>query len=81
LKWLSTRDFSRLLEDHYPASEVKVREWCEEGLIPPEYAKRSISPKERGRWRIAAKGLTLILGQILGLSPSEIAEVQGKLKP
>ncbi len=79
LKWLTTKEFARLLDDVYPASEVKVREWCEAGIISPDYAKRSISPQERGRWRIATKGLQKILSEVFELSDSEIQEVRSKL--
>lgn len=80
MQWLTTSDFVLLLKEHYPISKSKVREWCEEGLIPPEFAKRSISSKERGHWRISSKGLLQILDKILQLSPQEIDEIQSKIK-
>jgi hypothetical protein len=79
-KWLSPPALSRLLEDHYPLNAAQVRAWCEEGLIPPEFVRRSLSAREREHWRIAARGLETILHGILGLSAREIAEVRARLE-
>lgn len=75
MQWLSTSDFVRLLQNHYPATAVKVREWCEAGHIPPEFVKRSITPTGRGRWYIASRGMPMILAKVLNLSPGEINEI------
>jgi hypothetical protein len=79
-KWLSPPALSRLLEDHFPLNAAQVRAWCEEGLIPPEFVRRSPSAREREHWRIAVRGLETILHGILGLSAREIAEVRARLE-
>lgn len=79
MQWLSTRDVACLIQEYYPANEVKVREWCESGHIPPEFVKRSISPKGRGRWWIASRGLDTILQNLLLLSPQERHAIHAKL--
>lgn len=77
MKWMSTADFAQLIEDHFPATAKTVRELCEEGEIPPRFAKKGIG-KERGHWKIAVKGIRFILESVLSLEPEEISEVQAK---
>lgn len=73
-KWLTTREFARLIEDYYPASAQKIRELCESGQIPPRYAKRPPG-RIRSQWRISVRGLRWILSEVFDLSPGEVQEV------
>ncbi len=78
MKWLSTGDFARLIEDHFPATAQSIREMCEEGVIPSSLAKRAPKRDGLGHWKIAVKGIRFILEKILELEPDEIREVQAK---
>lgn len=84
-KWITPRDLVDLVEDVFPATESSIREFCEEGTIPPRFAKRSkmrLAPdgtfEATGHWRIATRGLRWILLTVLQLAPDELQEVQAK---
>lgn len=83
MKWMSTGDLARLIEDHFPADEAKVRELCEEGAFG-RYAKRLTRKAEGGEikacghWRIAERALLWILRDVFQLDEQEIAEVRAK---
>lgn len=77
MKWLSTKEFARLIEDHFPANEQTVREWCEGGDIPAEIAKRNPA-KKKAQWFIKVAGIRWILETFLQMSDKEIQGVQEK---
>jgi hypothetical protein len=76
-KWMSTSDLARLIEDVFPASQTTVREYCEDGRIPPKFAKRP-GGRDRGHWKIAWRGLGYILKTVFELDEDDIAEVRRK---
>jgi len=75
--WISIRDFTLLVGQHYPVSAVSVREWCEEGLIPKKFAKRRPGDTNK-KWYISTLGVKYILENIMELDYEEVCEVQAK---
>ena len=75
--WLSPREFAKLVEEHFPATDSKIRELCESGDIPSTLAKRD-RRKKRGPWSIKVKGIFWILKNVLDLPDSEILELKAK---
>ncbi len=76
-KWVTISQLASMVEDYYPATPVEIREYCEEGTIPSKFAKRR-KDRERGHWKIAARGIRWILEQVFSLDAEEIAEVESK---
>ena len=77
--FVSTREFASVLDDHFPATEARIRDLCEAGDIPPETAKRDPA-KKRGHWHIRVKTIPVFLEHTLKLNPDEVKMIMAGLE-
>ncbi len=79
--FVSTREFASVLNDYFPATEAKVRDWCEAGDILPNTAKRDPGKtKKRAHWHIKVQTIHFFLEKTLELLPEEVEEIISRLK-